>query len=159
MRALRRAWIVLAPLTFARLARPDDAELGLLGERIAARHLRRSGCAILARRRATAAVEVDLVAREGRRVVLVEVKSGRVGPVPLPRGAGAGLRERLALRWRPGWRLSRERLAALRSVARALERSPAGGGARIDLVEVFLAPDGTFRIEHHRGVDAPLERG
>jgi putative endonuclease len=51
--------------------------LGDEGERLAARHLRRQGFRILARRYRTAAGEIDLIARDGKSIVFVEVKTRR----------------------------------------------------------------------------------
>ena len=49
--------------------------LGKLGEDLACSELRRRGYAILARRYRTRAGEIDIVAREGRTIVFVEVKT------------------------------------------------------------------------------------
>ena len=53
--------------------------LGDRGERAAARYLRRQGMRILVRRYRVAQGEVDLIARDGRTLVFVEVKSRRQG--------------------------------------------------------------------------------
>lgn len=49
--------------------------LGETGERLACRHLRRRGYAILARRYRTRGGEIDIVARDGGALVFVEVKT------------------------------------------------------------------------------------
>jgi putative endonuclease len=54
--------------------------LGVLGEELAARHLERLGYEIVARRHRTRFGEIDLVARDGGVLVLVEVKTRRAGP-------------------------------------------------------------------------------
>jgi putative endonuclease len=51
--------------------------LGNEGERLAARYLRRQGFTILARRYRTSLGEIDLVARDGKSIVFVEVKTRR----------------------------------------------------------------------------------
>ena len=51
--------------------------LGNEGERLAARFLRRQGYKILARRYRTALGEIDLIARDGKWIVIVEVKTRR----------------------------------------------------------------------------------
>lgn len=53
--------------------------LGDRGERHAARHLRAEGLRVLARGYRTPQGEIDLVAREGRTLVFVEVKTRRRG--------------------------------------------------------------------------------
>lgn len=53
--------------------------LGDRGERAAARYLRRQGLRVLLRGYRTRDGEIDLVAREGRTVVFVEVKTRRRG--------------------------------------------------------------------------------
>ncbi|MBK7877138.1 MAG: YraN family protein [Planctomycetes bacterium] len=153
----RRTAIEFAPRAFARWCTPDDQELGRLGERLAELHLAARGLAILDRRRRTAAVEVDLLARDGARLVLVEVKTKRLEPVPRPRGMASdapALRAH-AERWRPGLRLSHERLARLASVARGLTH-PGTPAPRVDLVEVLVGLRGRpIVVEHHPGSNAP----
>lgn len=139
---LRRAWIELHPTSFAKLARPDDVELGLLGERWVARELRRRGWRILGRRVRSALAEIDILARDGHELVLVEVKTTREEPIPRPRGAAP-----VPERWRPGLRYG----AASRARAAELARSVAcsAGAARVDLVEVHLdLRTGRLRLEH-----------
>ncbi len=53
--------------------------LGDRGERLAARYLRRQGLRIVTRGYRTGAGEVDLIARDGDRLVFVEVKTRRRG--------------------------------------------------------------------------------
>ena len=63
----------------------DRAALGRWGEDLAARELRRRGYDVLERNQRVGRGEVDLVARQGETVVLVEVKTRRTGR--LRRGA------------------------------------------------------------------------
>lgn len=53
--------------------------LGARGERLAARYLRRQGLRIITRGYRTPLGEIDLIAREGDRLVFVEVKTRRQG--------------------------------------------------------------------------------
>lgn len=147
LRALRRAWIALHPRSFAARARPDDVELGLLGERLVELDLRRRGWRIVGRRVRSACAEIDLVARDGEVLVLVEVKSARVEP--LPRRAGAPPNE-ITPRWRPAERWHPASRARLTELARSLGRGR--GRVRLDLVEVYVdAASGRVRLEHHQG--------
>ena len=58
---------------------PTDTRraIGINGEEVAARFLTRSGFAILDKNVRTRAGEIDLVAREGKTIVFVEVKTRR----------------------------------------------------------------------------------
>lgn len=62
-------------------ARPADHRraLGALGERLAAAHLERLGFAILARNARTRYGEIDVIAFDGRTLIIVEVKTRKVG--------------------------------------------------------------------------------
>ncbi len=162
LRAPRRL-LLRSPRLFVRLFSPDDRELGELGEEVAARHLARRGWKILARRLRTKRGEADLVARSRDGLAVVEVKTGRVRPIPRPRGME--LPESVAMRWRPGARCDARRLARLRAVGKEIAAAPkfrarSGRGgflARVDLIEVWLAePGGTFRILHHEDLRKPL---
>jgi hypothetical protein len=146
-----------------RLFSPDDSELGELGEEVAARHLARRGWTILARRLRTRSGEADLVVRSRDALAVVEVKTGRLSPVPRPRGAN--LPASVSLRWRPGARCDARRLVRLRNVGKEIAAAPefrarSGKGGflpRVDLIEVWLAEPGkTFRIVHHEDLREPL---
>jgi len=154
--ALRRA-LLRHPRIFVALFDPDDAELGALGEEVAARHFDGLGWRILARRLETRAGEADLVVRRGGILAVVEVKSGRASPAPRPKGRTVP--GDLALRWRPGFRCDAKRLARLRRVsgAVALSEDPRPARTRVDLVEVLLSErPRRFRVIHHEDLRAPL---
>jgi putative endonuclease len=119
--------------------------LGDAGERAAARHLRRAGLRILARRYRTPLGELDLVAREGECIVFVEVKTRRSCDAGLPFEAVDRRKQaqltRLALAFlkRHGW----------------LERP-----ARFDVVSIIW-PAGARNpeITHYRHAFEPVGRG
>ena len=59
---------------------PDDRKpLGDFGERVAAAHLEAKGYAILERKFRVAEAEIDLVARDGDTLVIIEVRTRRGG--------------------------------------------------------------------------------
>ncbi|MBM3977736.1 MAG: hypothetical protein FJ299_12195 [Planctomycetes bacterium] len=127
----------------ARLGPRDDAELGRLGEELAARWLARRGARIAARGARIAGVEIDLVAHTRSGPALVEVKTARLPWLEGSRG--------LDPRFRPGLRVGWARLRRLRRA-----RAAAGKDFRIDLLEVALAPDGSCRIRQHVDLRRPL---
>ena len=140
----RRAWLRLFPAHFARRAEPSPRELGLLGERLAARHLRRAGWRVLARRLRTARGEVDILASRGAQLACVEVKTARVRSLEAPPDP----------RTRPGRRYDRARWRRQRAAARLLHAEP----PRLDLVEVWIERgSGRWRAVHHKG--SPDARG
>ncbi len=94
--------------------------IGRRGERAARRALRRAGYRVLARNLRTPHAEVDLLCREGRWLVLVEVKSALRGGVPPHERLEGPQRRRLARAL--GW-------IARRGDAR-------GWAVRVDLVAV-----------------------
>ncbi|MEL6431135.1 MAG: YraN family protein [Planctomycetota bacterium] len=125
-----------------------------MGEEIAARALVRAGWTVLGRNVRAPEGELDVVARDGEVLVVVEVKTS---------AADAGGR------WRPA---DHVRPRDVMRRARAARRIAEGGRSRMDVVEVELAPgharaaggaahracrDGP-RLVHHRGVTpgAPL---
>lgn len=121
----------------------SDRELGLAGERLAARRLRRGGARVLGRRVRSPHGELDLVVRERGTLVVVEVKTARAAP---------GCAGPAGSRWRPGERLGSRDLARLRRAARRL----AGGApARVDLVEVWIGR-GPVRWARHCDLRRPL---
>lgn len=145
---LRRLCLTAAPAWFARHLRPSSAEVGLAGERLAERFLRRAGWRCLGRRVSTAAGEVDLVALDAGRLVCVEVKTS--------------LRERARL-WRPADRFRRKAWLRQRAAAGSLAAAGLGDGrpARVDLIEIWIGmPGSAVRVQHHRDLRGwPAERG
>jgi hypothetical protein len=141
------------PALFVLLFSPDDAELGELGEEVAARELRRRGFRILARRLRTARGEADLLVAAGTLRAIVEVKAGRASRLPRPRGTPE--RTGIDLRWRPAFRVDARRLARLSRLARDLRAD------RVDLVEVLLLETGRrFRVTHREDLrEAPTGPG
>ena len=115
---------------------PDRQALGRAAEELAARFLVLEGYAILGRNRRFAGVEVDVVARQGDLLVLVEVKLRRNDLVPAVRALG--FRQ---------WNRQRRAARAL------LGRVPWAAAARLDLVSVDWRP-GDLRLQHLRGVVA-----
>ncbi len=111
--------------------------LGRFGEAFAARHLLEQGMVVLDRNWRCPAGEIDLVLRDGRVLVVCEVKtrSSQAYGSPLEgvdQRKAARLR-RLAARW-----LSEHHLRP--------------DDVRIDLVGVLAAPGAAVRLEHVRGV-------
>ena len=100
--------------------RPHTDRIGRRGERLAARHLRRRGYRILARRWRTPAGEIDLLCLHHAVLVVVEVKTTRSGSVPASR-IDAAKRRRLR--------------SAIRYVSSLRRES-----ARLDVVLVRLRP-------------------
>ena len=136
--------IRLAPRIALRLEL-SRAELGLAGERIAARRLASAGWHIVARRLKTRTAEVDLVARRGSVLACVEVKTGRVA---FHDGAPC-------LHWRPGMHADRVQLGRLERTARTLAGSERAE-PRVDLVEVCVEQRGRrVAVLHHPGCRRP----
>lgn len=115
---------------------PNNA-LGRYGERLAERYLRDAGMTVLERNWRCRAGEIDLVLREGRVLVLCEVKTRRHVALGHPLEA---ITEVKLLRL--------HRLAALWQEARSVR--PAD--VRLDLVGVLVPRRGVPEIEHLRGV-------
>ncbi len=111
--------------------------LGAYGEQYAARHLVEQGMVLLDRNWRCDAGEIDLVLRDGRVLVVCEVKtrSSTAFGSPLE-----GVGERKAARLR--------RLAARWLTAHDLRPDE----VRIDMVGVLAPPGGTPVVEHVRGI-------
>ena len=115
----------------ARRAPVDDrAALGRWGEDLAARELRRRGYQVLARNQRVGRGEVDLVARQGETVVLVEVKTRRSGAFGEARDAISTAKAR--------------RLVAL---GRRYAQTAGATDWRIDVVAIDVAPDGSHTVD------------
>jgi len=124
-----------APALFLAARIGTSAQVGLAGERVAARHLKRLGMRILARRLHTVEGELDLVCAAGGTLVVVEVKTGRSGP-----------------RFTPGGRLGHEATRARCRAARSLAMRLGWSATRFDLLEVRLSGDLRWpAVVHHPG--------
>lgn len=108
----------------------NRAALGRWGEDLAARELRRRGYRVLARNQRVGRGEVDLVARQGETVVLVEVKTRRAGAFGEARDAISTAKAR--------------RLVAL---GRRYAQTADATDWRIDVVAVDVAGDGGYTVE------------
>jgi putative endonuclease len=120
--------------------------LGARGEILAGRWLEGRGCTVLARNVRTRHGEIDLIARDRRTLVFVEVKTRRVGDRRAIRAdqdplLGLGSRQCLRLR----------RLAAAWLADRS-EPRPRTAAVRFDVIAVVVDTRGrTRRIEHVEG--------
>jgi Holliday junction resolvase-like predicted endonuclease len=135
---LRRAWARHAPRSFALLGAPSRAELGAVGEELAARQLRRAGFKLLGRRLATPHAEVDLWARRDGESWVIEVKTGHCARLG---------RDGWDLRWRPGLSLDQAQRMRLARATAYLARAPSEdlgtprgrqSRGRLALVEVLV---------------------
>jgi putative endonuclease len=109
--------------------------LGSVGERLAAEHLERRGFTILARNHHTRWGELDLVARDERRLVFCEVKTRRLGSS----GPFDGLRE-----------AQRRRVRRMAAAWLAEQREPPRGRElRFDAIGVTIDATGRLvALEH-----------
>ena len=110
--------------------------LGRQGEALAAAHLERAGYTILARNVRADGVEMDLVARRGRTLAFVEVKTRR----SLHQG-----RPEAAVDARKQARLARGARAWLR------EHGWRGARVRLDVIGVAPGPAGDLQVRHWPG--------
>lgn len=119
----------------------DRRELGRRGEDLAVDHLRRAGLLVLDRNwrphRAGVRGELDIVAREGDELVVVEVKTRR----SLAYGV-------------PAESITQRKIRSLRSLALAWleQRSVHAPNIRFDVVSIVIPPAGHPVIEHLRSV-------
>lgn len=116
--------------------RAKDA-LGRYGEDVASRYLVEAGLVVLERNWRCAAGEIDIVARDGRALVVCEVKTRRDDAFG---GPYAGITPAKLTRLR--------RLAA--DYVRSLNCSVPE--IRVDVVAVWASGRGPARVEHLRGV-------
>lgn len=108
----------------------DRAALGRWGEDLAARELRRRGYAVIERNQRVGRGEVDLVARHGGTVVLVEVKTRRGSAFGEARDAISTAKAR--------------RLVAL---GRRYAQAAGESDWRIDVVAIDVATDGGYTVD------------
>ncbi len=114
------------------------ARRGALAERIAARHVARLGMTVLHRNLRVGYLEIDIVAREGRSMVVVEVRS---------RGGGSWLR---ALDTISAVKRHRLRRAAAILWARRWRKLPGIDRVRFDVASVDLDRLGEPSVEYVR---------
>ena len=111
--------------------------VGRFGEEVAARHLEMSGMEVLDRNWRTTGGELDLVLRDGRTLVICEVKTRSSADYGLPSDAIRPEKvrrlRRLAVQW------AREHDVYLADI-------------RIDVVSIVLSPRGAAQVEHIEGV-------
>ena len=121
----------LRPAGAPRLAPVEDrAALGQWGEDLAERELRRRGYAVLERNRRVGRGEVDLVARHGGSVVLVEVKTRRTSTFGEARDA-----------------ISVAKARRLVTLGQRYAQATGTTDWRIDVVAIDIAPDGSYTVD------------
>ena len=133
--ALRRILTRHAPHLALRTLNLDRPELGIAGEAVAARALRRAGWTLVARRARTPLAEIDLVVRAGDWLVCVEVKTSRAPRWPGPI-------------WRGRDRVSARTLARQSMAAGWLASRLGASRCRVDLIEVEVDRDGAAHLQH-----------
>ena len=109
--------------------------LGNRGEETAAAYLERKGCAVLERQYRTPVGEIDLIARDGRTLVFVEVKTRRSARYGQPAAAVGYEKQR---------RITRAAMWYMMNKNRQGETPP----CRFDVVEIYATPEGTWNIRH-----------
>ena len=118
---------------------------GDLGERAAAKHLRKSGYRILERNYSALGCEIDLIVQSREYLVFVEVKARRLDP------------NKETTLTKPAAAVDREKQHHIIRAAKCYlaQRSPSGRKVRFDVVEVYLDPnaehDEVIRIHHIPG--------
>jgi putative endonuclease len=113
----------------------DRKELGRRGEEAAGAYLERIGFGILETNWRTKAGEVDIVARDGETLVLVEVKTRRSFKAGTPEESVSPTKQR---------RLGRLAAAYLQK----LGDEP--GGVRFDVVTIYVLGEDRALLRHHR---------
>jgi putative endonuclease len=111
----------------------ESHRLGIDGEALAARHLQDAGWRVLARNYRFGHKEIDLIARRGRTVAFIEVKT------------------RARLRWgHPLLAVDGHKRAEIERVASVwLERhGRRGDECRFDAIAIYRSDDDVLRIEH-----------
>jgi putative endonuclease len=117
----------------------DRKELGRRGEEAAAAYLERIGFEVLDTNWRTRAGEVDIVARDGATLVLVEVKTRRSFAAGTPEESVSPTKQK---------RLGR--LAA--AYVQKLDTDP--GAVRFDVVTIYVLGDDRALLRHHRAAFA-----
>ena len=115
----------------------STAELGRVGEDLAAEHLTATGWQVVERNLRIGRGELDIVALDHRTLVFVEVKTRRSLVTGVPQAA-----------------VTPDKLRRLRRLAGQylMERSTPHEDVRIDVIAVHAQFDGGFSLEHLAGV-------
>ena len=108
----------------------DRTALGKWGEDLAERELRRRGYVVLERNQRVGRGEVDLVARHGGTVVLVEVKTRRTSTFGEARDA-----------------ISSAKARRLVNLGHRYAQATRTTDWRIDVVAIDIAPDGGYTVD------------
>ncbi|MDA8370792.1 MAG: YraN family protein [Nocardiopsaceae bacterium] len=111
--------------------------LGKRGEEVAAAYLERAGMLVLARNWRCREGEIDIVARRGATLVIVEVKTRTSLRFGSPLEAVTATKRRRLLRLARLW---------------AAEHGTAAARTRVDVVSVLVRPAGRTYVQHHQGV-------
>lgn len=118
----------------------DRRRLGRHGEDVAAEHLVARGLVVLDRNWRCREGELDLVAADGRRLVVAEVKTRSGTGFGVPAEAVTHVKaariRRLAQRW---------------LAQRHADGAPGFDEVRFDVLAVLLTPGATPRVEHYEG--------
>ena len=107
--------------------------IGNRGEEIAAAYLEQKGYAILERQFRTPVGEIDLIARDGRTLAFIEVKTRRSARYGQP-AAAVGREKQRRITRAAMWYMNK----------RQGEVPP----CRFDVVEVYASPDGAWNVRH-----------
>jgi len=112
----------------------DRLRIGAKGEELAARHLERKGYRLLEKGYRYGRKEIDIIARDRKTLVFVEVKSrSRRDAIP------------------PYLSVNVRKQTQILKVAKAYLAShslPEGTDVRFDVIAIILSPDGRRKIEH-----------
>lgn len=111
-------------------------QVGYDAEDVADRYLKAKGYGIVERNWKSGRGELDIVARQGEALVIVEVKSGRASDGFLPREKVDRAKQQQLLKLTEAYRKQQGLL---------------GQGVRIDVVEVLYDEQGRPQIEHFEG--------
>ena len=108
--------------------------LGNKGEETAAAYLEQKGYAILERQYRTPVGEIDLIARDGKTLAFIEVKTRRSARYGQPAAAVGTEKQR---------RITRAALWYMMNKKQG-EAPP----CRFDVVEIYATPDGAWKVRH-----------
>jgi putative endonuclease len=122
----------------------NHLEFGAKGERLAARHLERLGWRIVDRNVRVGGGEIDIIAVDGDELVIVEVRTRRIGRLAPPVTTVGPRKMKHMLK------------SARHYVERVLSYD---GNWRIDIVAVTVDSDGKARVELFSDVAMGMEGG